>query len=212
MTSGAPTPKKLANVKDDIRSLVSQDTLAAEVSIALDGLFEITSYRRFKAYNGSYVGMYAKPTKTIRGSLVVEREVFVLIANYSALHARTITVCQDAIHAEQPRLQPALTIIVHADPEGDANLRSWGREAGLTVLPIYRPGAGAMPPAAVVRQRLARELFATDSFQVTGPVSDDSDFFGRREQANELLRQLQAGRIAALLACARSARPRCLIG
>jgi hypothetical protein len=198
VTSDAPASGKLANVKDEVRSLVSQDTLAAELSTALDGLFEITSYRRFKAYNGSYVGMYAKPTKTIRGSLVVEREVFVLIANYAAIHARTITVCQEAIRSEQPRLQPALAILVHADPDGDANLRAWGREAGLTVLPIYRPGAGAMPPAAVVRQRLARELFATDSFQVTGPVSDDSDFFGRREQANDLLRQLQAGRIAAL--------------
>jgi len=67
----------------------------------------------------------------------------------------------------------------------------------MTVLPIYRASAGAMPPSGLVRQRLAKELFATDSFQVTGPVSDDSDFFGRREQAHDLLRQLQAGRIAA---------------
>lgn len=192
------SPRKLANVKDEIRSLVSQDSLASEVSIALEGLFEINSFKRFRAYNGEYVGMYAKPTKAIRGSLVVEREVFVLIANYATLHARTITVVQEAIRGEQPRLQPDLAVIVHADPDGDSNLRAWGRESAITVLPIYRPKAGAMPPAAIVRQRLARELFATDSFQVTGPVSDDNDFFGRREQANDLLRQLQAGRIAAL--------------
>ncbi len=199
MTSGAsPSPRKLPNVKDEVRGLVSQDTLASEVSIALEGLFEINSYKRFRSYSGEYVGMYAKPTKAIRGSLVVEREVFVMIANYPALHARTITVAQEAIHSEQPRLQPDLAVIVHADPDGDTNLRAWGRESAITVLPIYRPSAGAMPPAAIVRQRLARELFATDSFQVTGPVSDDNDFFGRREQANDLLRQLQAGRIAAL--------------
>ena len=191
-------PKRFANVKEELRNVVSRDALASELSTALDGLFEITKFRRFRAYNGAYVGMYAKPTKTIRGSLVVEREVFVLVANYSVLHARTVTVCQEAIRGEQPRLQPDLAIVVHADPDGDGNLRAWGREAGLTILPIHRPGAGAMPPATVVRQRLARELFATDSFQVTGPVSDDSDFFGRREQANTLLRQLQAGRIAAL--------------
>ncbi len=198
MTADSPAPIRLANVKQEVRSLVSQDSLASELSTALDGLFEITSYKRFRAYNGNYVGIYAKPTKTIRGSLIVEREVFVLVANYSVLHARTITVCQEAIRSEQPRLQPNLAVIVHADPDGDGNLRAWGREAGLTVLPIYRPSAGAMPPATLVRQRLARELFATDSFQVTGPVSDNSDFFGRREQANDLLRQLQAGRIAAL--------------
>lgn len=197
MTDDAQSSEKLKNVREEVRSLVSQDRLASEVSTALDGLFEITSHRRFRAFKGDYVGMYAKPTKTIRGSLVIEREVLVLIANYSVLHARTITVCQETIQGEQPRLQPDLVIVVHADPDGDDNLRAWSREAGLTVLPIYRPSAGAMPPATQVRQRLARELFATDSFQVTGPVSDDSDFFGRREQANDLLRQLQAGRITA---------------
>ena len=193
-----PIPRRLVNVKEEARALVSQDSLASEVATALVGLFEITSYNRFKAFNGNYVGMYARPTKTIRGSLVIEREVFVLIANYSLLHARTIRVCQEVIRAEHPRLQPDLAVVMHADPDGDDNLRAWGREAGLTVLPIYRPGAGAMPPAATLRQRLARELFATDSFQITGPVSDDADFFGRREQANDMLRQLQAGRITAI--------------
>lgn len=198
MADQTRTPVRLANVKAEVRSLVSQDHLASEVATALNGLFEITSYKRFRAYRGDYVAMYARPTKTIRGSLIIEREVLVLVANYPVLHARTITVCQETIQGEQPRLQPDLAVLVHADPDGDGNLRGWGREAGLTVLPIYRPSAGAMPPAELVRQRLAQELFSTDSFQVTGPVSDDSDFFGRREQANDLLRQLQAGRITAI--------------
>lgn len=198
MVNTARSPQRLDNVKEDIRHLVRRDTLALELSIALQELFEITTYKRFKAFSGDYVGMFAKPTKTIRGSLAIEREVLVLIANFPGLHARTITVCQEKIRSEQPRLQPDVAVVVHADPEGDVSLRAWGREAGITVLPIYRPSKGAMPPAAVVRQRLARELFTSDSFQVTGPVSDDSEFFGRREQANDLLRQLQAGRIAAL--------------
>lgn len=142
--------------------------------------------------------MFAKPTKAIQGSLAIDREVLILIANYSNLHARTIVICQDTIKAEQPRLQPDIVIIVHADPEGDESLRTWAREAGITVLPIFRASAGAMPPAAIVRQRLARELFTSDSFQITGPVSDDNEFFGRREQVNDTLRQLRAGRICAL--------------
>lgn len=189
---------KLHNIKEDIRSLVSQDQLAVDLSVALQGLFQITRYERFRTYKGTYVGMYAKPTKTISGSLAIEREVFVLIANYQSLHARTIAICQDQIKKAQPRLQPSLAIILHADQDGDENLRSWGREAGITVMPIFRAQAGAMPPAATVRQRLARELFATDSFEITGPVSDDNDFFGRREQAIGMLRQLQIGRISAL--------------
>jgi hypothetical protein len=190
--------RKLDNVKSDVRNLVASDHIARELSAALEGLFEITSYKRFRAYNGRYVGMYAKPTKTIRSSLAIEREVFVLIADYVRLHARTIVVCREAIGGEQPRLEPNVAIVLHGDPDGDENLRLWGREAGITILPIFRSGAGAMPPSSLVRQRLARELFATDSFQVTGPVSDDSEFFGRREQALDMLRQLQVGRISAL--------------
>ncbi|MFG1940326.1 ATP-binding protein [Micromonospora tulbaghiae] len=189
---------RLANVKPDVRNQVGSDRLAADLANALSGLFEINSYKKFRAFNGNYVSMYAKPTKTVSGSLDIEREVFLLIANYSSLHARTLSVCQQTIAAEQPRLQPNLVVILHADPEGDEHLRAWGRELGLTVLPIFRPSGGAMPPAGVVRQRLARELFATDSFQVTGPVSEDNDFFGRREQAVDLVRQLQAGRISAI--------------
>lgn len=197
MTSGG-SKGRLRNVKSDIRNKVAQDQLAAELSGALLDLFEITSHRRFRSFNAEYVGMYALPTKTVRDSLLIEREVFVLVANFATLHARTLTVCVEAMKAEQPRLQPDLTIVMHADPDGDEQLRVWAREAGITVLPIYRPTAGAMPPATVVRQRLARELFTSDSFQVTGPVSDDTDFFGRREQASDLLRQLKSGRIAAL--------------
>jgi hypothetical protein len=196
--SGSTRRTKLHNVKEEIRGKVSQDQLAAELSAALDGLFEITRYERFRAYNGNFVGMYAKPTKTIQSSLTIDREVFVLIANYSSLHARTVQICHEQIRREQPRLQPNLAVILHADQDGDNNLRAWGLELGITVLPIFRGRAGAMPPAALVRQRLAGELFATDSFQVTGPVSDDNDFFGRREQANGLLRQLQIGRISAI--------------
>ncbi|WP_392670611.1 hypothetical protein [Streptomyces sp. LN785] len=196
--SATPTPERLRNVKDDIRALVSQDQLATELSAALEDLFQINSHKRFRAYNGNFVGMYAKPTKTIQNSLAIDREVFILIANYPSVHARTIVICQEEIKRAQPRLQPDLAVVLHADPDGDENLRTWGREAGITVFPIYRPRVGAMPPSAVVRQRLARELFATDSFQVTGPVSDDNEFFGRREQAIELLRQLQSGRIEAL--------------
>jgi hypothetical protein len=154
MTSKADDPTvrtKLHNVREEIRGKVSKDQLAAELSAALDGLFEITRYERFRAFGGNFVGMYAKPTKTIQSSLAIDREVFVLIANYPSLHARTIQICQEQIRREQPRLQPNLAVILHADQDGDDNLRAWGLESGITVLPIFRGRAGAMPPAALVR-------------------------------------------------------------
>lgn len=189
---------RLSNVKQEIRGALSRDVLAVEVATALEGLFAITSYKRFRAFNANYIGLYAEPTRTIRNALSIEREIFVLIAPYNNLHARTIKVVQEQVASEQPRLQPDVAVIMHQDATADESLRTWGRESGMTVLPIFRPTGGAMPPSAVVRQRLSRELFTTDSFQITGPVSDDNDFFGRREQALSLLRQLNAGRIEAI--------------
>jgi hypothetical protein len=190
--------RQLVNVKADLRSKVSQDSLSSELSRALEGLFEITGYRRFVAYKGSFVSLYAKPTRTIANALLIDREVLALVANYSDLQVRTISVIREQIAREQPRLHPSVVIVMHADPDGDQKLRAWGREESMTVLPLFRAPGAALPPTALVRQRLSHELFSTDSFQVTGPVHDDADFFGRREQALDILRQLQAGRIVAL--------------
>jgi hypothetical protein len=189
---------KLSNVKDAIRATVSQDSIASSLAAGLVGLFEITYFSRRRAHRSEYTLMFAKPTKTIKSSLSLDREILVLIANFSDLHASTISHAQELIREYQPRLDPAVIIILHGDSHGDDNLRTWGREAGITILPIYKPTAGAIPPSTQITQRLAQELFAADSFQITGPVSDDSDFFGRREQALDLLRQLREGKIAAL--------------
>ena len=40
---------------------------------------------------------------------------------------------------------------------------------------------------------LCVELYSHDPFDVTGPVSDDQNFFGRREEAIDLARKLQKG-------------------
>jgi len=165
---------------------------------ALVDIFTISSYRRVKKYGGNYTTLFCKPTKTIASALLVEREVLALIANFSDIHARTINVVREIIAANTPQLDPGLAIVVHADKDGDSKLRQWAREKGLNVLPMYRPRAGALPPAAQLRQRFANELFSFDPFQVTGPVSEDIDFFGRRNDALELLRQLREGRIRSL--------------
>lgn len=47
---------------------------------------------------------------------------------------------------------------------------------------------------------LCAELYSHDPFDVTGPVSDDQNFFGRREEAIDLARKLQKGQIRACLA------------
>ncbi len=188
----------LRNVKDDIRAAVSADHIAAELAKAVDGLFTITFHRRFKEFEALYTSVYCKPTRNIGESLLLEREVLALVANFTDLQPRAFQIARRILEESNQRLDPSLLVVVHADRRGDERLRQWAHEAGIKVIPIYRPKAGAIPPKEILRRNLARELFAHDPFQVTGVVVSEADFFGRGNETLDLLRQLQAGRIRAL--------------
>lgn len=188
----------LSNVKTEIRAAVANDTLAAEVANALDGLFTVETFKRHRAFEMQYRVMHAKPTKTVADALLLDREVLTLGLQANELQVRTLHVALDLIQNSQGRLDPKLMLVVHSDKGGDEKLRNWGREQGLKVIPIYRSGAGALPSAEALRTVLAQDLFAQDPFSVTGPVLADADFFGRRNNAIDTLRQLQSGRILSL--------------
>jgi hypothetical protein len=142
--------------------------------------------------------MYCKPSKSIAATLLVDRELLALIANFDDLEVRTIELIKELIASRGGRLQPNICIVVHADKHGNDKLRTWGNEHGILIIPICRGSGGAIPSSEILKQNIARELFASDPFQVTGPVINDIDFFGRGTEAKELLRQLQAGRIRSL--------------
>lgn len=188
----------LSNVKTEIRAAVANDTLAAEVATALDGLFTVETFKRHRAFEMQYRVMHAKPTKTVADALLLDREVLTLGLQANELQVRTLHVALELIQNSKGRLDPKLMLVVHSDKGGDEKLRNWGREQGLKVIPIYRSGAGALPSAEALRTVLAQDLFAQDPFSVTGPVLADADFFGRRNNAIDTLRQLQNGRILSL--------------
>jgi hypothetical protein len=185
-------------VREEIRIQVGSDALANELASALSGMFTIESYWRFKKHAGQYTGLHCKPTRSVAESLLLNREVLALLTTFDDLQVRTVLTARNLIHESSGRLDPALSIVVHADKRGDEKLRTWGREQGLKIIPIYRSRAGALPPAEILRRNLAQELFSLDPFQVTGPVVNDMDFYGRGNDALELLRQLQMGRIRSL--------------
>jgi hypothetical protein len=88
-----------------------------------------------------------------------------------------------------------MVIIVHRDPDGDDKLRDWGRERGLTVLPLFA-GAG-IPEADQLEAALCSGLYSHDPFDLAGPVRAAHQFFGRAE-VPDLARRLKAGHIQAL--------------
>ncbi len=187
----------LRNVNRDVVALLSQDKLASELADALIGI-TIEFHKRIRRDRAPFSVVYCKPTRSVAESLLLSREILALVANFDDAQVRTVHVAKQLITESSGRLDPALAIVVHADRRGDEKLRTWGREHGLKVIPIYRPRAGALPTAEILRRNIAAELFSMDPFQVTGPVVNDMDFFGRGNDAIDLLRQLQAGRVRSL--------------
>ncbi len=85
----------------------------------------------------------------------------------------------------------------HKDPDGNSKIRNWGRNVGISVLPLLV--GESLKSTEALERTLCIELYSHDPFDVTGPVSDDSNFFGRRDEAIELARKLQKGQIRSCL-------------
>lgn len=160
-------------------------------------LFSITRDGFFEYENALYGQLIGKPSRSISTTLAIQKEVFILVTNFDQLQVRTISAAKEVIDESEGRLEANVVLIVHKDPNGDMNLKNWGRERGVSVLPVfYKDG---LPEGQDLERILCYELYSHDPFDVTGPVSDDAHFFGRRTEAQDLARKLQLGQIRSLL-------------
>lgn len=165
-------------------------------NVATD-LFTKTSSGTIHFEQGVYGMASARPSKRIANTLAVQREILVLSSSFWDQQQRTIRVAVQAIDDSDGRLESTVAIILHADKEGGPKLRRWGREKGITVLSI--DSTQEFANSRDVERSLAKEIYSTDPFDVTGPVSDDANFYGRREEAIDLARKLQLGQIRSCL-------------
>lgn len=168
-----------------------------EFFVVATDLFTRTSSGTIHFEQGVYGVASARPSKRIANTLAVQREILVLSSSFWDQQQRTIRVAVQAIEDSDGRLESTVAIILHADKEGGPKLRRWGREKGITVLSIDSNQEFAN--SRDVERSLAKELYSTDPFDITGPVSDDANFYGRREEAIDLARKLQLGQIRSCL-------------
>ncbi len=170
--------------------------LMAETTSAFTGLFVINSETIRQFETGEYFTMYAKGSKRLQSILGAEREILILGNTYSDQQVRSVRFARRIIDESHGRLEPTLCVIVHQDPRGNAKLKRWGRENGLAVIPVFT-SSGVLPREQEMERLLSYEFFTQDPFDVTGPVANDAQFFGRRGEAQELARKLQSGHIRA---------------
>jgi len=190
-------PKKVAARKLDLADLL-RDAYTA-LRRPLEGVFTLafTEPQLTFREKGQYGFLYGRPIRRLASALSVDREVLILFSTFENQQQRTVKVAKELIADSQGRLEKTICIIVHSDQEGNAKLPKWGRNVGLAILPIY---AGRMPTdVEELENHLCHELFSHDPFDVTGPVSDDENFYGRRNEALDLARKLQKGQIRSSL-------------
>src|SRR5665648_2867 len=144
-----------------------------------------------------YGVLYATPSKRFSRLLTVEREILILFSNFENQQVRTIIIAKDIIEKSQGRLEPTVTIVVHKDSEGNNKLKIWGRGNGISVLPVFI--GNLFPKKDSIEKILCGELYSHDPFDITGPVSNDNQFYGRRTEAQDLARKLQSGQIKTCL-------------
>lgn len=169
------------------------EAIKSELRDAFVNLFEITRDFTLTRENGHYGALYVKPSKAVKSMLSVDRELLVLISTFQDQQTRTITTAKEIIDESEGRLDATTMMVVHGDPRGNSKLKKWGQEQSLTVLPVY--AGQSLPTGEAFMRLLADELFSHDPFDVTGPVADDSQFYGRREQAIQMAKRLQQGQI-----------------
>lgn len=172
--------------------------LASEFEDSIGDLFKITkNFSTFEFEKGTYGCIYVSPNKRISKIFSTDREILILITNFSDQQQRTIGAIDDQLSHTPGRLETTLVIVVHTDPDGNSKLKNWGREQGKSILPIA--ANNYLQDAAAFERDLLQEFFSNNPFEVTGPVSDDGRFFGRRTEALDISRQLQSGQIRSCL-------------
>jgi len=160
-------------------------------------LFKATAAgREYQFEKGIYRYLPLMPTKALKSALSIEREILTLITSFDDLQARTITVIKNLLRANSDRYEKSIMLVVHSDKRGGSKLKNWGRENGYTILSIYYRD---ILDGENAKDLLNNELFNQDPFDITGPVSSESEFFGRRDEAISFSRKIQRGSINSVL-------------
>lgn len=186
----------------DLEENISAEPIAGEFEYASRGLFTITFLSRVDVLGSRLLSLFVKPSNRIKQSFQVDRELLVVGSTFPTVQPRTIKAARHIIDQSTPRLSPTLAILIHSDqsPGAGDSLRSWGRESNLSVIAICRPSEGLHISPDQLERLIARDLYASDPFDLSGAVVDDREFFGRKDEALAIGRSLEAGQNVTLFA------------
>lgn len=151
--------------------------------------------QRTSVENGEYGVAFVRPNDALSSILLATREILVVMIPYPAVQIRDIGRIRKLQEQHKERLEPGMAIVIHVDPVGNERLREWGREWGVTILPLE--AAPRLPKGELLDAGLCVGLYQHDPFDLAGPVRAAHQFFGRGN-VSDLARRLRAGTVLAL--------------
>jgi len=166
-----------------------------DLEAAFNGIAEFDVKRTFQAEKAVYGEAFLKVDHRLGTALLANREVLLVLADFPDVQVRNVEVTRDRLHQGAHRLQSSIAVVAHRDPEGNQRLRLWGREKGLTLLPLDL--SQGVPKGENLLGLLLEDLYSYDRFDLTGPVRSDFQFFGR-PFVPDMARRMSEGTIASL--------------
>ncbi len=161
------------------------------------GLFSESQRYHKQFEKGKYACAVLRPTRRMRSNIGVNRELLLVASNFKDQQQRILKFVMQEIQKSQGRFENTIAMIVHLDGDGNQKLRNWGREFGISIIAIN--ANKQIESEEDLERRLSSQLYSHDPFDVSGPVSSDYSFFGRRDEAIDLARKLQNGQIRSCL-------------
>jgi hypothetical protein len=185
---------------------VAEEPVLQEVAVGLSDLFEMT-WAAVDGHGGAtYLQALLRPNRRAQATLMTDREIACLVAPYEDIEIRAVDALEGLIQRHSARVDPRICVLVHFDGSGDNRVRQWGNERDLVLIPVHRSRRTGLPPGDELIQKLAQYLYRHDPFALNEPVASDRDFFGRRSDAERLLRSLASGQVRSLFALRRAGK------
>jgi hypothetical protein len=193
-------------VNANARPTVEREPLLQELAVGLSDLFTLTWAHVQGRAGAQYLMALLRPNARAKTTLMTEREIACVIAPYSDIEVRAIDALEALVERHRSRVDPRIVLLVHSDPAGNEKLIGWGEERGLSMLPLERSSRDGMPDRDELVRSLSDYLYRQDTFALTEPVARDRDFFGRRNDAEALLRSLVSGKVRSMFAIRRAGK------
>lgn len=169
--------------------------MVRELTVMLRAVGEVTGQERREFEKGLYACIWLKPNKRVATGLSTSREIAVVVTTFPSLQQRTVKFAKEVILSSKGRLDSSVVLIAHQDAAGDESLCEWGKELGLLVLPVFMKGDWRRHDRSL-EALLSRYLYASDPFDLAGPIRNQGQFYGRSD-ATDVARRLQEGQVKA---------------